>query len=104
MCEASGLSAKINLGDIPIYDGVEYLLKQGVKSSLHEENQKIKNKIVFDDSGSANILFDPQTSGGLLASVSPQDSDIVLRKLRAEGFSPRIIGSFFDGKSHIKVI
>ena len=30
-----------------------------------------------------DLMYDPQTSGGLLVSVPPQDADVIVAKLRA---------------------
>jgi selenide,water dikinase len=43
-----------------------------------------------------NLLFDPQTSGGLLLSVSPEDSAKLLDALRARGIPARKIGEVID--------
>jgi selenide, water dikinase len=43
-----------------------------------------------------NLLFDPQTSGGLLLSVSPEDSAKLLDALRARGIPAREIGEVID--------
>jgi selenide,water dikinase len=39
-----------------------------------------------------DLLFDPQTSGGLLVSVAPEAADAVLRTLESHGVSGRQIG------------
>ena len=45
-----------------------------------------------------NILTDPQTSGGLLISCSPECEDEVLRILKADGFNDaKKIGVFASG-------
>jgi selenide,water dikinase len=42
------------------------------------------------------ILFDPQTSGGLLAAVSPEAADEAMRELRAAGLPARIVGEIVE--------
>jgi selenide, water dikinase len=39
-----------------------------------------------------DLLFDPQTSGGLLAAVAREDADAALRDLRAAGVDAAIVG------------
>jgi len=51
-----------------------------------------------------NLLSDPQTSGGLLISCSPEATDQVLEILKSDGFSDaQIIGRFEQG-SGISVV
>ena len=51
-----------------------------------------------------NLLSDPQTSGGLLISCSPEATDQVLEILRADGFTDaQMIGRFEQG-SGISVV
>ncbi len=38
------------------------------------------------------ILFDPQTSGGLLISLAKEDAPGLLDKLKASGFLAEIVG------------
>jgi selenide,water dikinase len=40
-----------------------------------------------------NILFDPQTSGGLLVFCQPREADKLVQKLRTEGINAVEIGS-----------
>ena len=44
----------------------------------------------------AEILFDPQTSGGLLLAAAPQDAAALERDLRAAGLPAAIVGEIFE--------
>jgi selenide,water dikinase len=39
-----------------------------------------------------DLLFDPQTSGGLLAALAPEDADAALADLRSEGIDAFVVG------------
>lgn len=70
MAEGSGLSAEIDFSQVPKFDFAdEYLVKKfipgGTKRNLDSYRHKVQN--LTDEA--ANILADPQTSGGLLVSV-----------------------------------
>ena len=47
-----------------------------------------------------DLLFDPQTSGGLLISVSADSSDDVASKLEKSGIRPVFVGDVVDGGAH----
>ena len=46
-----------------------------------------------------NLLFDPQTSGGLLLSVAHQDAERLLGSLRASGVNAQLVGEVIE-KTH----
>lgn len=54
----------------------------------------VEEYVVFEteDFAMEEILFDPQTSGGLLVSISPEDADKVLEELEGLGLPCNIIG------------
>ncbi len=93
MAEASGLTARISLGDIPVYDGAEALCAGGTRSSIWPANRAAAS-IEFRDSMRGDLLFDPQTAGGLLAALPADRSSAVLDAVRGMGHGARIIGSF----------
>ena len=70
LCEASDVSARIDLDALPLLPGAARLLTQGVRSTLHGANAALLG-VDAPDTALAQILFDPQTSGGLLAALPP---------------------------------
>ena len=42
------------------------------------------------------ILFDPQTSGGLLLAVAPQDADALEAELKKVGLPAAIVGKILE--------
>ena len=82
------LKVILELGNIPLYDGVEELLDKGFESTLAPENQiflkningdnNLRFELIFDDSSSnrsfynamLKILVDPQTCGPLVVCCS----------------------------------
>lgn len=52
----------------------------------------------------ANLLADPQTSGGLLAAVAPEAVDEVLSAFSKEGFEQAmVIGTMKNGEARVSV-
>ena len=70
MVRASAAGVALAAADLPVLDGAADCLAAGIESSLHAQNARQARAI--RDAGAAvlhPILFDPQTAGGLLASV-----------------------------------
>ncbi|MGJ8622733.1 MAG: selenide, water dikinase SelD [Yoonia sp.] len=96
MCDASGVAAQINLDAIPLMEGALGLSAAGVRSTLFADNQAGAGPIegpVFD------LLFDPQTAGGLLAAVPAKLADGLLQKLTEAGYGAAIIGEITEGSA-----
>jgi selenide,water dikinase len=75
MLDASGVSAGLNLQNIPLMDGFAELAAAGIESTLAPANQEIADRITVENDALTKLpqwaaLFDPQTSGGLLIAVS----------------------------------
>jgi selenide,water dikinase len=71
-----GFSARIQLDRLPLLEGVCELFAAGVESTLAPGNRGSENRLVAGESVRRDlrypILFDPQTSGGLLVVVPPR--------------------------------
>lgn len=67
ICEASKLGAELRLDAIPYLPGAAALSAQRVRSSLFAENAAQLPEI--STGGVQDLLFDPQTAGGLLAAL-----------------------------------
>jgi selenide,water dikinase len=76
MVKASGVDVELDLNAIPYMDGAIETVAMGITSSLQPQNLRLrralKNLDAVGDDPRYPLLFDPQTAGGLLASV-PQD-------------------------------
>jgi selenide,water dikinase len=97
MVQASMVSAELQLESIPLLPGVESLLYDGIQSSLYAENvrrgqQAIQHSAAIAPLPHARIVFDPQTSGPLLAAVPAGQSASCLSALRAIGYCASLIG------------
>jgi selenide,water dikinase len=103
MCEASGVGAEITLANLPVLRGVEALISAGVKSTLWDENREGAGGVFGAQGPRFDLLFDPQTSGGLLAAVRADLADELVRKLWLCGYGAAAIGRITDTPA-IKVI
>ena len=70
ICQSSNVSAVLSIDEIPILEGALDLSLMGVRSTIFEDNlrQAYSDHLNLDNK-KWPLLFDPQTSGGLLASV-----------------------------------
>ena len=109
------LIAELELSDIPLLEGALELVSVGVFSSLQAENQKLKHAILNHSEAVKQkcypLIFDPQTSGGLLISLPAENVEGYMESLVKDGSAPfaRIIGrisssSFSSVKWPIRII
>ncbi len=94
MTKASGVDATVNLDAIPALDGVLEVMGAGIFSSLQAENVRLRRAIEGLEEAAANraypLIFDPQTAGGLLASVPGDNVGACVNALRDLGYGSAI--------------
>lgn len=90
LCEASGCGAKLDLEAIPMMQGAVELAGADIRSSLFAENRTIA--LDLPQGGKSDLLYDPQTAGGLLAAVAADQSEMILSQLQAAGYPAARIG------------
>ena len=90
-CGAAG--AEISLRTLPLMTGALACLEDGHRSSLHDANVA-SVRMTGDAAASfrAGILFDPQTSGGLLVALPIAAAEEICAALASEGETAAIIG------------
>jgi selenide,water dikinase len=84
MLDASRVSARLVEKQVPSYEGFPDVVSKGIVSSLHRNNAKAACRVQSSAAPPA-WLFDPQTSGGLLAAVRPEAVAETLDRLRRSG-------------------
>lgn len=88
-------SSKIYAKNLPIIDeALDYANEFLITSSGQKNRNYIGDKVLFNnvDFALEEVLFDPQTSGGLLFSVSDKDAVKFLNHLEKEGICASIVG------------
>ena len=108
ICRGSGLGARLNFDDLPfIPDALEFV-QQGISTGASGRNWKSYGSDVdlpadFPE-WKQKLLTDPQTSGGLLVSCSPDSVEAVLDIFHGEGFGEAaVIGQLVDGPARVTV-
>lgn len=82
MAEASDVSFRLKVNNIPYMQEADKYAKMGfIPAGAYKNRGFSRNKIDANevDEYFLDLLYDPQTSGGLLISVSPKDADEVMR-------------------------
>ena len=90
MVQASQVSVALDLTCLPVLNGARETLAQGIVSSLHPQNLQaaaaLQNRSAMSRHADYPLLFDPQTVGGLLASIPPEQMSSCLDDLHQLGY------------------
>ncbi len=90
MTRPSGVDAEIHLSALPLLDGAQACVEAGITSSLQSANVRLRralrNQEAFVKHPRYPLIFDPQTAGGLLASVPADRVDACIAALKAQGY------------------
>jgi selenide,water dikinase len=95
MADASGVSIVIDPDRVPAFDDVRALAIEytpgGGRTNYEHFGDRVRIDVALDDCDRI-LLFDPQTSGGLLAAVAADAAPGVLAALRAAGLPAVCLG------------
>ncbi len=95
MTKPSGVDAEIDLAALPVLDGAEELVARGIVSSLQPANVRLRraihNQSAVVEHPRYPLVFDPQTAGGLLASVPAEQAEACVAELRGLGYPETVI-------------
>jgi selenide,water dikinase len=95
MAAASGCAIEIDAAAVPLLDGARELVRGNIPGGGKTNRQHFGQRISIDAGVAADIadlLFDPQTSGGLLISLEPGQVEKALSFLTAAGLAAAVIG------------
>jgi selenide,water dikinase len=103
LLRASVASARLTLDALPALDGALALLAGGLRSTFHEQNAELRSALVsapeLAEDPAFDLLFDPQTSGGLLFSVpASRSADTVLALHGSGDARAAVIGEVLDSR------
>lgn len=96
MCDKSGLSIAIEYNKVPMLEGALSYASFGLVPAATYANKKhLMKKVLLPDHlpvNVADLLFDPQTSGGLIYSVAENDAQRVFEAIKKVCPEASIIG------------
>ena len=111
MARASQFNVTLLLSSMPVLTGAIETARAGFLSSLQPQNVRLRRAVVNHAAIKLDerypLLFDPQTSGGLLASIPADNTNACLAELRNLGYGAAVevgfVQSNFDPESPIAV-
>jgi selenide,water dikinase len=90
MTRPSGVDAELTMSTLPLLDGAVDCVQAGIVSSLQPANVRLRRALRNADEFVGDprypLLFDPQTAGGLLASVPAAQAVACVQALKAAGY------------------
>ncbi len=108
MAKASKVGVRFVFERLPVHEDVYRLIKAGVTTGCTVLNEDNVREVLKDYAGldkvRREVLFDPQTSGGLLLAVPPEAAAPLLAALLASGHQAAEIGEVLEGEVRIEVV
>jgi selenide, water dikinase len=103
MTRPSQVDAELQLSALPLLDGAVECVQAGIVSSLQPANVRLRRALRngqdFIHDPRYPLLFDPQTAGGLLASVPADQASACVQALKAAGYVHTAIIGRISGES-----
>ena len=88
-------SCEVYAKQIPVFETAKALADEFLITAGGQRNRNyVGENVIFEDVPFAmeEILFDPQTSGGLLLAVGKEEADALLNELKEAGMPAAIVG------------
>ena len=90
MTKPSAVDVEVDLGAVPALDGAMEMIAAGIFSSLQPQNVRLRRAIRDTESVAGDprypLIFDPQTAGGLLASIPRERAVDCVDELKRRGY------------------
>ena len=110
IAKASGINLEISIKDLPIMDEALTMYKKGVTTGVNAYNRQMVEQHLWLETDlppwHEEIVFDPQTNGGLLVAVLETQAEDLVNALHAKGVTAaKIIGNVHELKAgiHLKL-
>ena len=108
MAMGSNVTIKINHKNVPILEKALEYAGMGLIPAGAYSNRNYVGENVYINEGIAknveDVLFDPQTSGGLLISIAKEKADLLMEELKSTPTEFAIIGEVLEKGKHYVVV
>lgn len=94
-------SCRIKVKEIPVMKKAVCYAEEFYLTAAAQKNRNYVGEKVFFKNisfGMEEVLFDPQTSGGLLLAVHPEDAKVMVDKMQESGLPAAIVGEITEKK------
>ncbi len=103
MAIGSGVRVVLEYSNLPYYDGALAMYRKGQTTGSNKDNRNMVSQFDFTLSASLSsseeeLLYDPQTSGGLLLSLPSEQANDLIADMKKLGVEDAVkIGDVVDG-------
>ena len=102
MAKGSGMQIHLNYAQLPFYPNALQMYQKGETTGSNKANRKLAvgfwEMTAKRSAAEEELLFDPQTSGGLLLSISGEQADDALKSLKDAGVeTASMVGEVVSG-------
>lgn len=97
------LSCEIEAKNVPVIrEALAYADEFYLTAAAQKNRNHVESYVKFEDISFAmeEVLYDPQTSGGLLLAVHPEDAESMTARMRKEGLPAAIVGKITEKREH----
>jgi selenide, water dikinase len=102
IADHSGVRVVLRASDLPLLPGALDYAQAGVDfGGVNRNRDHLAKRVHGLDAISLEmqrLLFDPQTSGGLLIALEPSAAETLVTTLRADGYAAAVVGEVVDGE------
>jgi selenide,water dikinase len=105
MARGAAVTLRLEAASVPVMSGVTGLVSDGMIPAGCYRNRDhyqpfVSNSALINEA-TLLPLFDPQTSGGLMISLTPEDAACFMSEASDKGIYTRKIGSVIHSESHL---
>ncbi len=108
MISNSGVGLTINFDSLKLLPGAMDCIELGAIPGGTKKNMEFRGSFVENlntlEDYKKSIIFDPQTSGGLLFTIDKDQADAILSKLKEENIDAYVVGTITENKETVIVV
>jgi selenide,water dikinase len=108
MAAGSSCDIRVVAAEVPMLPSVHDYAAMGLVPEGTYRNKSFRLRFIANpqaiDGDDLNILFDPQTSGGLLAAVEAGQAATIIQEMRAAGIPAESIGTTVAGNGMVDLV